>query len=124
MRDSETKEEQVLQAVVRFEHEQMGLSPSSILVNLQGDTAYVMLQGITFPAERACAGDEHGQEMLEQYHARIFDAGKHTLESEIQDILERPIERATLRVDPVSGSGTMQFTLGVSTGKGEDRPQQ
>ncbi|NIA16050.1 MAG: DUF2294 family protein [Nitrospiraceae bacterium] len=123
MRDSETKEEQVLQAVARFEREQMDLSPSSILVNLQCDTVYVMLQGMTFPAERACAGDEHGQEMIEQYHARIFDAGKHTLESEIQGILGRSVERSTMRVEPVFGNGVIQFTLGKTTGKREGRPQ-
>ena len=123
MRDSETKEEEVMQAVARFEREQMDFNPSSILVNLQCDTVYVMLQGMTFPAERACAGDEHGQDMLERYHARIFDASKHALESEIQGILRRSVERSTMRVEPVSGNGVIQFTLGKTTGKGEGRPQ-
>ena len=123
MRDSETKEEQILQAVAKFEREQMDFSPSSILVNLQYDTVYVMLQGMTFPAERACARNEHGQEMLERYHAQIFDAGKHALESEIQVILGRTVERSTMRVEPVSGNGVIQFTLGKTTGKGEGRPQ-
>ncbi len=33
---------------------------------------------------------------------------------EIENILNRNVERSALRVDPVSGTGMMQFTLGDS----------
>ncbi len=115
MKISEALEDRIVHAVAKFERDQMDLSPTSILVNLQFDTLFVMLQGITFPAERAYAQDEHRQEKLEQYHARTFDAGKHILESEIQDILGRSVERSTMRVDPVSGNGVIQFGLGKPT---------
>jgi len=117
---STTKEEEVVQAVARFVCEQLALSPNSILANLHHDTVYVMLQGMTFPAERTCARDEHGQEMLEHYHANVFNVCRHLLDSEIQRILGRSVERATLKVEPVSGNGVIQFTLGNATGKGQD----
>lgn len=124
MKSLKTIEEQLVEAIVRFEQNQMSLSPSSILVNLQANTLFVMLEGLTLPAEKACTQDPQSQGLLEQYHARIFDTVRHPLEREMEGILGRTVERSTLRVEPVSGTGTMQFTLGGSTGKGENEPQQ
>ena len=114
MEHSETVEERIIGSVRKFESDQMQLNPVSIQVNLQSGTLFVMLEGIIFPAEKAWARDEGGRERLEQYHARTFDAGKQILEAEIQTILGRPVERSTLRVDPISGNGVIQFSLGQS----------
>jgi uncharacterized protein YbcI len=117
---SKAMEEQIVEAVVRFEQNQMSLNPTAILANLQESTLFVMLEGLSLPAEKACTRDMRSQERLEKYHARIFDTVRHLLESEIESIVGRCIERSTLRVEPVSGTGTMQFTLGNSTDKGDN----
>jgi uncharacterized protein YbcI len=123
MNSLKAMEEQIVEAVVRFERIQMSLNPTSILASLQENTLFVMLEGLTLAAERACAGDERNEGLFEQYHARVFDTVRHTLEPEIESILGRTVERSTLRVEPVSGTGLMQFTLGNSIGEGENRPQ-
>lgn len=105
----------IVNAVERFERTQMSLRPTSISTNLQANTLFVVLEGLSFPAEKVFTRDTQSQELLEQYHARVFDTVRHLLETEIEGILGRTIKRSTLRVEPVSGAGTMQFTLGDST---------
>lgn len=112
MKVSETLEDRIVRTVAEFEQDQMALHPTSVSVNLQSSTLFVMLEGITFPAEKACAREEPNQELLEQYHARAFDVSKRVLETEIEGILGRSVERSTLSVDPVSGNGVIQFALG------------
>jgi uncharacterized protein YbcI len=112
---SDDTEGRIVEAVAKFEHEQMGLQPASILVNLRSNTLFVMLEGITFAAEKACAEEQQGQELLEKYYTQTFDAGKRVLEAELRNILHRTVERSTLRVDSVSGNGVLQFVLGQST---------
>ena len=119
MKSSKAMEEQVVEAVIRFEQNQMSLSATSVSVNLHANTLFVMLEGLTLPAEKVCAEDDRGEEMLEQYHAQVFDASRSLLETEIARILGREVQRSSLRVDPISGTGTMQFTLGDSTNEGE-----
>ncbi len=114
---SKAMEEQIIEAVARFEQNEMSLNATSIAVKLQADTLFVMLEGLTFPAEKACAEDEHGEELLEQYHARLYNASRSHLETEMERILGRVIQRSALRVDPISGTGTMQFTLADSAGE-------
>ncbi|HOZ49257.1 MAG TPA: Na-translocating system protein MpsC family protein [Candidatus Hydrogenedentes bacterium] len=107
-------EARIVEAVAGFEREQMALHPTSIVVNLQSDTLFVMLQGITFPAARDCAQDEYCQGLLEEYYTRTFDAGKYALEEEIQEILNRAVDHSAMRVDSVAGNGVLQFMLGDS----------
>ncbi|NIA16142.1 MAG: DUF2294 family protein [Nitrospiraceae bacterium] len=104
--------ERIVDAVARFEREQMSLCPTSIMATLQDDALFVMLEGVSPPSEKACAGDSESQELLEHYHARVFAAGGRTLEEELEGILSRSVTRSTLSVDPVSETGVMQFTLG------------
>lgn len=109
-------EERIVDAVARFEREQMSLRPMSITANLQDDTLFVMLAGVSPPAEKACAGDSESQELLEHYHARVFAAGRSTLEEELEGILCRDVTHSSLSVDPVSGTSVMQFMLGEPSG--------
>ena len=103
---SDEIESRILAAVARFEGEQMGLQPASVQVVLQSDTLYVILQGITSPAERAHAEDEQSEALLEEY-----DGERHNLAAEMQTILGRAIERSLLKVDSVSGNAIFQFYL-------------
>jgi len=112
---SEDTERRIIEAVAKFERKQMGLEPAPTLVNLQSNTLFVMLQGVTFAAEKACAQEQQGQELLEKYYAETFDAGKSGLEAELQNILHRTVERSTFRVDSVSGNGFIQIVLGKLT---------
>ena len=105
-------EDRIRVSVTGFAREQMGLQPTAVLVNLQDEVLFVMLQGITFPAEKACAEDEEGRTLLDDYYARTFAAGKQVLEGEIEGILGKRIKRSTLRVDSLSGSGVVQVMFG------------
>lgn len=110
--DIAAMQEQIVEAVAQFERTQMSLNPSSILANLQANTLFVMLEGLSIPAERACRQDAQVQGLLEQYHSQVYETVRHLLEPEIEQIIGRTVERSTFRADPVSGVGTMQFTLG------------
>ena len=123
MDSSKAVEDQIVEAVVRFEQKEMSLDATSVSVSLQADTLFVMIEGLTFPAEKACAQDAHGEELLEQYHARLYDASRRRLETEVEGLLGRTIRRSALKVDPISGTGTMQFTLGEPAGDEEDEPR-
>ena len=120
---SKAMEEQIVETVVRFQQNEMSLNATSVSINLQAETLFVMLEGLTFPAEKACAKDEHGEELLEQYHARVYHASRSHLETEIASVLGRIVQRSALRVDPISGTGTMQFTLGDAADEGENEPE-
>ncbi len=120
---SKATEEQIIEAVERFEQNEMSLDATSISVELRADTLFVMIEGLTFPAEKACAEDKHGEELLTQYHARLYDASRGCLEKEIERFLGRMVQRSAFRVDPISGTGAMQFILGDSTGEERGEPR-
>ncbi len=111
---SETKE-RIITAVATFGREQMDLWPVSILASYESDTLYVMLEGITFPAEKACAKDQASQDLLDKYYEQTFDVGKRVLEEEIEKIMGRKIERSTFSVDSIAGNGIIQLRLGEQT---------
>ena len=105
-------EERIAKVVAEFEERQMGLRPSSILVNLLDNALFVVLEGVSSPAEKECAGTDESHDLLEHYHGRLFAAGREALETEIQSILGRTVKHSSLMVDPISGTGVMQFALG------------
>jgi len=116
---SDPTEAQIVEAVVRFEQNEMSLCMESVTVRLQGDTLFVTLEGLTFPAEKACAQNERGEGLMERYHSRLYGASRSSLEAEIEALLGRRVRRSALRVDPLSGTGTIQFALGDSLRKGQ-----
>lgn len=116
MRTPQEVENEVVQAVQRFEREQMALRPTAIVAQVREQTLFVLLEGISPPAEQVCAGQGQGQDLIEAYHAELFAAGREELERELSAIVGRDVVRSSFKVDPVAGTGVMQFALEAPSG--------
>jgi uncharacterized protein YbcI len=106
-----TLTQRIVDAIAAFENQQMSISPESISVHLSPSSVVVTLQGVTCPAERNCARDKEGRQLLERFYTEAFDATRPVLETAIAGILTRQIERSSLVVDAKSGTGVILVSL-------------
>ena len=111
MNKYEELKRQVVTAVTKFESDQMSTNPVSISVAIHPQELVVTFRGATCPAERNYARDADARELLERFYNRLYEATKPILESTIQEILNRRVERSRLSVAPESGDGVILFAL-------------
>jgi len=118
--------QQIVEAVCRFQKEQLSLTPQSVSVSLLPDHLVVTLRGAACLAERDYARDTQARLLLETLYGKVFDAVRPALESVIGQILERTVRHSKLVVDAESGDGVILFSLSshraeARTGAGGDR---
>ena len=111
MEDEQVMRQRVVDAVTRFQKDQMSVSAESVSVDFHPSSLVVTLQGITCPAEQNYARDKEARDLLERFHKELFEATKPVLEGAIGEILERSVQRSKLSVDPGSGDGVIVFTF-------------
>jgi len=71
----------------------------------------ITLSGVTCPAEREYARDAQSRDLLDRVYGETYRVTKPVLESAIQHLLGRCVERSRLDVDPESGDGTILVSL-------------
>lgn len=107
MDTQESLKQRVVEAVVKFEKDQMSVTPESVSVDFHPNAVVVTLQGATCPAEKQYARNKQARALLEGFYSQVFDATKPILEASIEDILGHRVERSRLSVDPESGDGVI-----------------
>lgn len=111
MKSQEELAQRVIDAVTRFERDQMSITPADVSVDLHPGSLVVTFRGATSPAERDRARDVQARERLERFHREVFDQVKPALETAIQDILGRTVVRSSYNLDVASGDGVILFSL-------------
>jgi uncharacterized protein YbcI len=111
MNKQDQLKQQIIEAVSRFQEDQLAVTCESITVDFHPDDLLVTLSGATCPAEREYAQDRNARELLERFYNELFEVIKPILEGKIQEILGRQVRRSRLNIDPCSGAGVILLTL-------------
>lgn len=104
--DKKTKQ-QVSEAVRTFLMNQMSWTPASISVDIHSESLVVTFCGATSLAERDCAEDMQVRERIERCYRELFDVTGPTLNTALEAVVGRQVERSKLSVDVVSGDGVV-----------------
>jgi uncharacterized protein YbcI len=102
---------EIVKAVESFENEQMSIHPSTICANFFPNLLVVLLQGITCPAEKHCARDRAGRDLLEKTFLALFNLVKQALEYRIGGIIKCRILKSIFTIDIELGSAVIVFFL-------------
>jgi uncharacterized protein YbcI len=89
----------------------MSVTPGEIAVDLHAGSVVVTIQGASCQAEKDLAHDEQARELLERLHRRVFEVSRPALETAIERIVGKPVERSRLSVDPETGERVLFCTL-------------
>ena len=111
MDNQESVKQRVVEAVVKFEKDQMSVTPESVSVDFHPNAVVVTLQGAMCPAEKQYARNKQARALLEGFYSQVFDATKPILEASIEDVLGQRVERSRLSVDPESGNSVILVML-------------
>ena len=111
MKEDAILKKQIVDIVMKFEEDQMWITPALISVALEPRLIIVTLQGITSRAEKHYAESDNGRSLLMQLYDRLFESVKQLLERAIAQTMGTDVERASLSVDPNTGRGVMMFSL-------------
>lgn len=111
MGDEERLKKQIAEAVSDFHRDLMSVTPDEMAVDLHPGSVVVTIQGASCQAEKDLAHDEQARELLEQLHRRLFEISSPALETAIERIVGRPVERSRLSVDPETGDRVLLCTL-------------
>jgi uncharacterized protein YbcI len=102
---------EIVLAVESFENEQMSIRPNAICANFLPNLLVVLLSGITYPAEKHCARDSAGRDLLEKIFLALFNVAKQALEYRIGGIIKCKILKSMFTVDIELGSAVIVFFL-------------
>lgn len=101
------------QAIARFEEEEMGIRPSRVRVLVEDDLVMVHLKEVLSPSERALAGTEAGQAVLQRFNARLLDGGSSpSIRQQVAQALGRQVVDVQTTLSPLTGSLVAVFNLG------------
>lgn len=103
--------ERIAEAVSDFHRDLMSVTPGEMAVDLHSGSVVVTIQGASCQAEKDLAHDERARELLERLHRRVFEVSRPALETAIERIVGRPVERSRLSVDPETGDRVLFCTL-------------
>ncbi|MDP6546951.1 MAG: Na-translocating system protein MpsC family protein [Phycisphaerae bacterium] len=115
MNKQDQLKQQIVEAVSRFQKDQLAVTCESLTVDFHPDNLVVTLSGATCPAEREYAQDRNARELLERFYNELFTVIKPILEGQIQEILGRKVRRSRLSIDPCSGVGVILLALTSKT---------
>lgn len=108
---SDDIQQRVAEVVTQFEAQYMALQPKSVLVDLHESHVLVTLRQVASAAERQCAGNQAARERLEKLAAALFDTVKAPLETQVAEIIGRPVRRSRISMDLVAGDAIISFVL-------------
>ena len=77
------------EAIMKFEEEEMGVSPADVSVMVEGDLILVHVKEVLSPSERSLAQTAIGQAVLQRFNNLLFDAGSRP---SIQEQVSRAVD--------------------------------
>ncbi|MCX7725229.1 MAG: DUF2294 domain-containing protein [Chitinispirillaceae bacterium] len=107
-------EEEIAQAIVKFEREYMGRGPESAKAYLFDDIVFVRLQGVLTPAEKqlASAPDTFaGRKLIKEVRQELIEKARFLLEAIIFDILGTKVKSLHTDISTATGERVIIFTL-------------
>jgi uncharacterized protein YbcI len=110
---NESMAQQIATAATEFQQQRTGHAPASVSVVLGGDTLVITLHGALSPAEQAMAQSPDGAAKLQDFHRQLFLNTSEMLRKEIKRITGMDVRKATVEVEPKTGSVVQVFTSGT-----------
>ncbi len=105
--------ERIAEAVSDFHRDLMSVTLGEMLVDLHPNSVVVTIRGASCQAEKDLAHDDRARELLERLHRRVFEVSRSALETAIERIVGRPVERLRLSVDPETGDRVLFCALSL-----------
>ncbi|MBY0460499.1 MAG: DUF2294 domain-containing protein [Gemmataceae bacterium] len=110
-------EEEVSQAVIRFEKEYLGRGPLEARTYLIDDLVVVRLKNVLTPAELALTSGDRGRELIKQMRQQLFESGSVALCAAVARVVGVEVRSMHTDLSTRTGERVIVFTL-------EDKPGQ
>lgn len=95
--------------VREYGNEQMGIRPKTVSVDIHGHSINVTLEGVSHPAEMNMAQEKLSREMIEKMYTELFNVSKPVLQSRIERLIGKSIDRSIFAVEPQFGNAVIVF---------------
>lgn len=107
-------EEEITQAVIRFEKEYMGRGPLEARTYLVDDLVVVRLKNVLTPAEHklASAGDtDRGRDLIKQLRQQLIESGAPLLLAVVKDVVGVEVRSMHTDISTRTGERVIVFSL-------------
>jgi uncharacterized protein YbcI len=110
MSDYEAELKKKISDLVReYGNEQMGIRPETVSVDIHRHSINVTLEGVSHPAEMNMAKEKLSREMIERMYSELFNVSKSALQSRIEKLLRKSIDRSFFAVETQFGNAVIVF---------------
>lgn len=110
MSEYETELKDKISDLIRdYGNEQMGIRPKAISVDIHTHSINVTLEGASHPAEMNVAKEKLSREMIEKMYSELFNVSKPVLQSRIEKLIGKSIDRSFFAVEPQYGNAVIVF---------------
>ncbi len=107
-------EEEITQAVIRFEKEYMGRGPLEARTYLVDDLVLVRLKNVLTPAEHKLAGGpdpERGRDLIKQLRQQLIESGAPLLVAVVKDVVGVEVRSMHTDISTRTGERVIVFSL-------------
>jgi uncharacterized protein YbcI len=104
-------ENQIKNAIIKFEQEFMGRGPDEVRAFIVRDLIVIRLKGVLTPAERQLAKTAEGVEMVKRLRQNLIAQGRDKLMEQIQAITGAKTTALFTDIDTQIGERVFVFTL-------------
>lgn len=107
-------EEEITQAVIRFEKEYMGRGPLEARTYLVEDLVVVRLKNVLTPAEHKLAAGpdpERGRDLIKQLRQQLIESGSHLLLAVVKDVTGVEVRSMHTDISTRTGERVIVFSL-------------
>ncbi len=114
MEEQKTRKEEtsrIADVVNSYCHDQMGMSPKKISVDIHDQLITVTLEGVSHPAELNLAKEQLSRSMLQKIYSELFDVSKSILHSSVHRIMDKTVIHSFFTVDPKYGNAVIVLFL-------------
>lgn len=101
----------ISEIVREYGNEQMGIRPKAISVDIHSQSVIVILEGVSHPAEINMAKERFSRELIEKMYSELFNVSKAILQSRMERLLHRSVDRSFFAIEPLFGNAVIVFFL-------------
>lgn len=87
----------------------MGVRPKTISVDIHSQSVIVVLAGVSHPAESNMAKESFSRDLIERMYSELFRVSKPVLQSRIERLLRRSVDRSFFAIEPQFGDAVIVF---------------
>ncbi len=98
--------------IMKFEKEEMGVTPADVTVMIAGDLIVVHVKEVLSPSERILAQTATGQAVLQRFKKLLFEAGSNpSIREQVSQAVDRQVLEVQTSLSPLTGSLVVVLTL-------------